>query len=555
MCIGYDGPMFARLLGPTLPPYDPLVWERLPFPQKARMVCQSWALQGYGTPPGIYLVYLLKLLLFVGGWLYFCGFTPGLGGLADIGGWWATPAAFEKAILWSALFELLGLGCGSGPLTGRYLPPIGGFLYFLRPGTTKLPLLPGVPLIGGIRRNVIDVLAYAATIHLLLAGLCAADSDPTVLVALCVALPLLGLLDRTLFLAARGEHFWTAIVILALAGAGFVPGMMWLWAALWFWAGVSKLNHHFPAVVGVMISNNPFLRFGWLRRRMYRAYPDDLSPSRLATWMAHMGTLLELSVPVLLLLGGGGTLTLVGLALMLLLHGFILSNVPMGVPIEWNVVMVYGGLALFGAHAGQSPLDLSPAVAAVLAVMCVALPVLGNLFPGRVPFLLAMRYYAGNWAFSVWLMRGDSYRKLERLTKSSGWVYDQLGVLYDRATCVALVGKVIGFRLMRLHGRVLSQLLPRAVLRVEDYEWVDGELMAGLALGWNFGDGHLHGEQLLRAVQAQCGFSPGELRCIMVESQPLGRGTLQWRIVDGHDGLLEQGEAEVAALRQRQPWD
>ena len=102
---------------------------------------------------------------------------------------------------------------------------------------------------------------------------------------------------------------------------------------------------------------------------------------------------------------------------------------------------------------------------------------------------------------------------------------------------------------------MLSQLLPRAAVRVEDYEWVDGELMAGLALGWNFGDGHLHGEQLLRAVQAQCGFSPGELRCIMVESQPLGRGTLQWRIVDGHDGLLERGEAEVAALRQRQPWD
>jgi len=97
-------------------------------------------------------------------------------------------------------------------------------------------------------------------------------------------------------------------------------------------------------------------------------------------------------------------------------------------------------------------------------------------------------------------------------------------------------------------------LLPRAVERIEDYQWMDGELIAGLALGWNFGDGHLHGEQLLGAIQAQCGFAAGELRVIMVESQPLGRGTLAWRIWDAKDGLMESGEAAVAELRGVQPW-
>lgn len=550
--------MFLR---PIAPPYDPLVWERLPFPEKARLVCSSWALQGYGTPLAVYLVYLLKLVGYVGGWVWFCGFTPGMGGLAEIGAWGWTGAAFAKAILWSALFELLGLGCGSGPLTGRYLPPIGGFLYFLRPGTTKLPLLPGAPLIGGIRRNAIDVLAYAGALGLLVAGLVAAQPEPWLLWALAGALPLLGVLDRTLFLAARGEHYWTAIVILALAGGvgeaadgAFVPGMMWLWAALWFWAGVSKLNHHFPAVVGVMLSNNPFVRFAWLRRRMYRDFPTDMGPSRLATWMAHAGTLLELAVPVVLMLGDGGAVTWVGLALMLGLHGFIMSNVPMGVPLEWNVVMVYGGFYLFWAHAGVSAWALSPATALVVGVMGLVLPLLGNLLPARVSFLLAMRYYAGNWPFSVWLLRGESYKKLERLRKSSGWVHEQLGVLYDRPTCVALVGKVMAFRLMHLHGRLLPQLLPRAVEAIDEYQWMDGELIAGLALGWNFGDGHLHGEQLLAAIQAQCEFAAGELRVIMVESQPLGGGTLAWRIADARDGLLAQGEAAVAELRGRQPW-
>ena len=147
-----------------------------------------------------------------------------------------------------------------------------------------------------------------------------------------------------------------------------------------------------------------------------------------------------------------------------------------------------------------------------------------------------MRYYAGNWPYGVWLFRGDSYRKLERLTKSSPWVYDQLDRFYDHETSVGMVGKVMGFRLMHLHGRALSVLIPKAVERFQDYEYVDGEIVAGLVLGWNFGDGHLHNEPLLQSVQQQCGFEEGELRCIFVESQPLGRSTLEYRILDAKTG-------------------
>ena len=85
-------------------------------------------------------------------------------------------------------------------------------------------------------------------------------------------------------------------------------------------------------------------------------------------------------------------------------------------------------------------------------------------------------------------------------------------------------------------------------------EYLDGELIAGMALGWNFGDGHLHDERLLSAIQAQCGFEEGELRCVFVESQPLGRGRLAYRIVDAKTGELERGALDVAELRTRQPW-
>jgi hypothetical protein len=75
-----------------------------------------------------------------------------------------------------------------------------------------------------------------------------------------------------------------------------------------------------------------------------------------------------------------------------------------------------------------------------------------------------------------------------------------------------------------------------------------------MTLGWNFGDGHLHDEQLLRAIQAQCGFEPAELRCIMVESQPLFKSTLHYRIHDASTGLIEQGHLQIDALRKLQPW-
>jgi hypothetical protein len=270
--------------------------------------------------------------------------------------------------------------------------------------------------------------------------------------------------------------------------------------------------------------------------------------------MSHAGTLLELAVPILLISGRGGATTVAGLILMLVLHAYVTSNVPMGVPIEWNFMVVYGGFFLFWKHAADGLDGFTGPVVALVLVMCVAIPLLGNIFPSRIPFLLAMRYYAGNWAYSVWLFKGVSYRKLDRLTKTAPWIYDQLGRFYDRATAVGLFGKVMGFRLMHLHGRALSLILPRAVARLEEYEWIDGEVVAGMVLGWNFGEGHLHSEQLLSAVQEQCGFDDGELRCIMVESQPLGRRTLHYRVLDAKTGLLHSGDVDVGELRARQPW-
>ena len=116
-------------LTPTPPPYDPFEWLQLPLSERAKLSCHAWALQGFGAPLSVYLFYLIKIIVYVAVWITFCSLSPVLGGLTEISSWWSHPIAFQKAIIWSMLFEILGLGCGSGPLAARYFPPFGGCLY------------------------------------------------------------------------------------------------------------------------------------------------------------------------------------------------------------------------------------------------------------------------------------------------------------------------------------------------------------------------------------------------------------------------------------------
>jgi hypothetical protein len=89
---------------------------------------------------------------------------------------------------------------------------------------------------------------------------------------------------------------------------------------------------------------------------------------------------------------------------------------------------------------------------------------------------------------------------------------------------------------------------------VEAYHVREGELIAGVAVGWNFGDGHFHNEQLLEAVQERCKFADGELRVVMIESQPAHVQRQHYRIYDAASGLIEEGYVRVADMVERQPW-
>ena len=168
----------------------------------------------------------------------------------------------------------------SGPLGFHIWPPFTTFLHFLRPGTTKLAPFPNLPLFGGTTRTWFDVALYAAFLASLLRALMAPAIGPAQLVPIVVLLPLCGLADKTIVLAARVEHHFAMIVCFLLAG-NFIAACKAVQLAIWFWAGVSKLTVAFGYVVPIMTVNNPLLRSPSLRRRMFVSYPDDLTPSRL----------------------------------------------------------------------------------------------------------------------------------------------------------------------------------------------------------------------------------------------------------------------------------
>ncbi len=556
---------------PAPPPFDDVEgWKAKSHLERIKPLAQDWALNGFGTPVFVYLLYVVKVAAYaLGGILVISATTSGLGGLGDFGSWWTEPIVFQKAVVWTMLWEILGLGAGSLPLTLRFKPMIGGVLYWLRPGTTRLPPWPEkVPGTRGTTRSPFDVAVYAAVLFWLLYLLLTDGSaDPTTLAGrldpaavgtLLALLVLLGLRDKVPFLAARAEIYGNLMILFLFPLTNMIVAAQLVFICIWWGAASSKLNSHFPFVVTVMISNTPWNRFKSMKRRLYRDHPDDLLPSDLGRLAAHMGTVVEFTLPLILLVTQGGPLAWIAVAGMVIFHLHILSTFPLAVPLEWNVFMIFGVLFLFG-HYGSTPWGTidDPLLILILAVTCVGIPVLGNLRPDLISFLPSMRYYAGNWATSEWLFSKETKaeKKLDqRVKKVAPIVVDQLLERYDEDLVEVLTYKGLAFRSMHSHGRALNGLLPRAVDKLEAYDIRDGEIVAGVVLGYNFGDGHFHGRQLLEAVQERCRFEPGELRVVTLESQPAGDGRQRFRIYDAADGLIEEGTVKVADMVGRQPW-
>jgi hypothetical protein len=556
-----------------VPVIDFETWSKGTRAEKIKPMAKHWAEVGFGTPLALHLFYVVKILLYVFVGALFGLATKGIGGLTDIGSWWSEPIVYEKAVLYTMLFEVVGLGCGFGPLNNRFWPPMGSIIYWLRPNTIRLPPWPRfVPGTKGDNRSPVDIALYAALIVMILVALFSDGTGPipelgttvgllpTWQIATVVALlALAGLRDKVIFLAARGEVYGAFAVAFLFSGVDIIIAAKLVCLAIWMGAATSKLTRHFPFVISTMMSNSPVVRPRFLKRMFFKKFPDDLRPGPMSHIVAHISTAIEMLIPLALFFSHGGWPTTIAAIVMLTFHFGILSAIPMGVPLEWNVFMMFSVLSLFVAHAQIGITDLTSPWPIVLFLALVTTVFLGNTAPRKVSFLPGMRYYAGNWDTTLWCVKPLAEAKIEQnLVTIANMPAAQLEKFYgskEAAQIPLFMG--YAFRAFNTHGKALFTLAHRAMAgqNEDDYSITDGERICSMAIGWNFGDGHMHNEQLIAAMQKRCHFEPGEVRVVLLDGQPIHRQRQEYRLVDAATGEFEAGYVNVADMANRQPWD
>jgi Transmembrane protein of unknown function (DUF3556) len=223
-------------LQPAPPPFDLEEWRAKPYLARLKANCQDWAVNGFGPPEAVFLLYAVKLVIYVvGAFAVISATTPGLGGLGDLGHSWTEPIVYQKFAVWTLLWEILGLGSGSMQLTARYGPIIGGVLYWLRPGMVRLAPWPDkVPLTRGSRRTIVDVGLYAGVLgagaYLLVssgqfvAGTSAGRLHPAAIAVLLALWALLGLRDKVSFLAGRPEVYGFLLLVSLFGTRNLIVG-------------------------------------------------------------------------------------------------------------------------------------------------------------------------------------------------------------------------------------------------------------------------------------------------------------------------------------------
>jgi len=533
------------------------------------LLAKSWAHQGLGLPRVILVFYLLKMLVYVWVWTRFCRFIPGLvatPSVGTIGDFWLHPLAFQKAVLWSIMFESLGLGCASGPLSGRNWPLFGLHIHALWPGSYKYPLF--YPVLGN-KRGLLDVTLYFLLQASLLRALLSPAHSLELLIPVVALLVVAGVLDKTIMLAARGEHYWsmTMCIVLSLLTGGnddvWVAGCKIVQCSLWFWAGASKLNPHFAYAVMNMTTNHPFMP-KFVRRAVVRG-ENDIRPSLVCKLLAHGALLFEVGT-ALAFNFLPDVATVPTAVLTVVFHTHILLNVPAAVPLEWNLMVMYGVRFLFVQYQHVVPcvvLPQHPGLAVFVALMGFLIPLVGNLKPGWVSFLFAMRYYAGNWCWSLFVF--DDYAHVIEIGKRAKTVFafdaqkqiEDMGTTPEVALMLGNIGTVVGA--LHLNMRWLQLVIPKHIPEEKlkmSTPVLDGMLVGGL-LGWSFGDAHLAQHALYDALQELMQFKAGQCLVFHGEGQPLFGNTHHYQVFDLGKSTsvpLEEGDIPTAKLLSLQPW-
>ena len=559
-----------------LPPVDLDEFPKIPFLPRMRILQLHWVEAGFGTPKQTAMFYVWKIFFYALFGLIVAGaFTAGLE-FNDIGGWWDEPILYQKLMIWTVLMEILGLAATCGPMAFHFDPPIGQSLYWWQNDTIRIPPYPNrVPFTKGNRRTPWDtglykLIVFWLTMMLFLSG----EQIPGLpegtagvmprwpFVVYAVLICLMGLRDKPVFLASRAEQYVPTMLAFAFfpTWVDMVVAAKIFIVIVWMGAGISKLQHGFSSTVSVMVQNTPWVGSRRLRMATVKDFPNDLRPSRLTHLVAHIGgTTCEIIVPLTLLFSPWPWMTWLAIISIWALHTFIISTIPLAVPLEWNVFFMFCAgflFANFPAGAGYGVGDIDPLL--LIPVLFVGLfgIVLGAFWPQHVSFLIGMKQYAGNWASTTWAFRDKEKedRLNERIVKASDNQIDQIEPIFGKEISEVFIQKAMAFRMMHPMGRMHITLQMRHNDDMDTRVLREGEFLGNVLLGWNFGDGHCNDERLVEAVQQRCNYEPGDLRVVFTESQPMFSKKVQYRVIDAALGVVEKGWYHNDDAYNAQPW-
>jgi len=116
------------------------------------------------------------------------------------------------------------------------------------------------------------------------------------------------------------------------------------------------------------------------------------------------------------------------------------------------------------------------------------------------------------------------------------------------------MNRAIAWRSMHTQGRGLFSVLITALPDIDTRIVREAEFTCNTLIGFNFGDGHLHDEHMIAAVQSEAGFEPGELVVAWVESQAWGSSVQRYKLIDAALGVIETGTWKVTDAAEAQPW-
>lgn len=518
-------------------------WDSLSYRDRFRSYFQASAAANYTLPvfPIVIITIVLGLVWFAVFWYL----------VRDEAQAFFSERNMRKFILYNVLHGVLGFGASSGPLGVKFKVPFGlAAMMFLTPGTLCSPLLPGV--VGLVqrtpgKRSLLQVGLYFAYVSALVYAM----GDPSVLrvtiVNLLLAAATVG--DFTIFLASRGEHY--GYMMICMSFPDWIAGCQWVQLVMWIMVGFSKCGPWFKYVVQALLKDaiwTPLLPANFSARLLNRDVENgDYTPSWFAHCLAALGALGEWAFPLCCVLGApGSTVNTVGVFGMIAYHSFIWCTLPTASVFEWQYYTIVMTYFLYRLH--PIALPTSTPLLVFLTIVLLVLPIVGQLRPTLVPFLLAYRQYAGNWRMGTFLLRKSAKAKFDKLK-----TYES--IYYWESAPKEMGGERADFKVMapamvvpQFRGQfsIMEAFFEKTGTHVDDFFIAGSFVFVNAVMGWNLGGGWEYNRECWREAFVEiCGLEPGDAYLMQPEPvEALPPYNLAYRVMDMAKGPLD---AEVFA--------